>query len=189
MPNELRYPDLFAGRLVRLRALDTERDAAAVARWSTDTEFRRWSDSDAVRPESAAQVRADDAQRPERPNSFQFGIHPIADDRFIGHVGLWVRDWAGAEAFVGIGIGERDYWSKGYGTDAMQLALRFAFHELNLERVSLEANGENGRAIRSYEKCGFVHEGTQREYEGRDGRRWHIINMGLLREAWEQANG
>lgn len=109
--------------------------------------------------------------------------------QFIGYVGLWVVSWAGAEAFVGIGIGERAYWSQGYGTDAMRLALRFGFHELNLERISLETNGENARAIRAYEKCGFAHEGTQREWEGRDGRRWHVISMGLLRSDWERANG
>ncbi len=188
MLTQLRYPNLYAGPLVRLAALDPERDAAAFARWSHDTEYRRWLDSDAVRPEIAAQVKAELEKRAERPNAFPFGIHTAADDTFIGFVGLWIRDWSNAEAFVGIGLGDRAYWSRGYGSAAMQLALRFAFHELNLERVSLEANAENARAIRAYEKCGFVHEGNQREWEGRDGRRSDIIAMGILRADWERAN-
>lgn len=183
----LRYPNLYAGPLVRLAAVDADRDTAALARWTRDTEYRRLLDSDPARYESAAQVKEGIEKRAERPNGYQFGIHVAADDTFIGFVGLWVVNWAAAEAFVGIGIGDRAYWSKGYGSAAMQLALRFAFHELNLERVSLEANGDNARAIRAYEKCGFVHEGTQREWEGRDGRRAHIINMGILRGDWEQA--
>ena len=188
MLTQLRYPNLYTGPLVRLAALDSERDAAALARWSGDTEYRRWLDSDAVRGETAAEVKAAMDKGAERPNDFPFGIHVAADDTFIGGVRLWIRDWSGGEAFVGIGIGDRAYWSKGYGSAAMQLALRFAFHELNLERVSLEANAENARAIRAYEKCGFVHEGTQREWEGRDGRRWDLINMGILRADWERAH-
>jgi RimJ/RimL family protein N-acetyltransferase len=187
MSAQLRYPNLFAGPLVRLAALDAERDSALIARWSGDTEFRRLLDSDPVRYQLASEVKTDIEKRAERPNAFPFGIHTAADDKFIGFVSLWVRDWSSAEAFVGIGIGDRAYWSRGYGSDAMRLALRFAFHELNLERVSLEANGDNARAIRAYEKCGFVHEGTQREWEGRDGRRAHIIAMGILRADWERA--
>ena len=188
MQTELRYPNLYAGAKVRLAALDAERDAATVARWSADTEFRRLLDSDPARYESAAEVKEGIEKRAERPNAFQFAIHAWPEDKLIGFVGLWAN-WPNAEAFVGIGIGERAYWSQGYGSEAMTLALRFAFHELNLERVSLEANGDNARAIRAYEKCGFVHEGTQREWEGRDGKRADIINMGILRADWEQAHG
>ncbi len=189
MLTQLRYPNLYAGPLVRLAALDSERDAAALARWSGDTEYCRWRYSDPIRSESATQVKEDLDKHAERPNDFPFGIHVAADDTFIGDVRLWITNWSNAEAFVGIGLGDRAYWSKGYGSAAMRLALRFAFHELNLERVSLEANAENLRAIRAYEKCGFVHEGTQREWEGRDGRRWDMVGMGIMRADWEQANG
>lgn len=188
MPTQLRYPDLYAGTLVRLAAQDPERDAAAFARWTTNSELRRWADGDAVRPESAAHVRAAMEQRAEHGRSFPFGIHLLTTGQFIGYVGLWVISWPNAEAFVGIGLGEQANLSQGFGTDAMRLALRFGFHELNLERISLEANADNARAIRSYEKCGFVHEGTQREWDGRDGQREHIISMGLLRADWEQAD-
>lgn len=89
---------------------------------------------------------------------------------------------------MGIGIGEREYWSKGYGTDAMNVILRFAFDELNLYRISLNVFEYNQRAIRSYEKVGFVVEGREREFLRRGGRRWDMIFMGLLREEWAQKN-
>lgn len=89
---------------------------------------------------------------------------------------------------MGIGIGEREYWSKGYGTDAMNVILRFAFDELNLYRISLNVFEYNQRAIRSYEKVGFVVEGREREFLRRAGRRWDMIFMGLLREEWAQKN-
>ncbi|MCJ7660780.1 MAG: GNAT family N-acetyltransferase [Anaerolineales bacterium] len=96
--------------------------------------------------------------------------------------------WSHGDSSVGIGIGEREYWSKGYGTDAMNVILRFAFDELNLYRISLNVFEYNQRAIRSYEKVGFVVEGREREFLRRAGRRWDMIFMGLLREEWAQKN-
>ncbi len=87
---------------------------------------------------------------------------------------------------MGIGIGEREYWGNGYGTDAMRAILHFAFTELNLYRVSLNVFEYNPRAIRSYEKAGFVAEGRQRQVLNRDGRRWDVIYMGILHEEWER---
>jgi RimJ/RimL family protein N-acetyltransferase len=66
----------------------------------------------------------------------------------------------------------------------MKVILRYAFRELNLRRVALDTFEYNPRAIRSYEKIGFVHEGRAREYLWRDGRRWDLIFMGILREEW-----
>ncbi len=87
---------------------------------------------------------------------------------------------------MGIGLGERKYWSKGYGTDAMRIILRYAFTELNLHRVSLDTFEYNPRAIRSYEKAGFKIEGRVRQLLNREGRRWDVIYMGILREEWEK---
>ena len=85
---------------------------------------------------------------------------------------------------MGIGIGEREFWGKGYGTDAMDLILRYAFVELNLRRVSLNVFEFNQRALRSYEKAGFQLEGRQRQVMQREGRRSDILYMGILREEW-----
>ena len=60
--------------------------------------------------------------------------------------------------------------------------------EMNLRRVSLNVFEYNPRGIRSYEKAGFRHEGRQRQYLNRDGRRWDIVYMGILREEWMAEN-
>ena len=99
-------------------------------------------------------------------------------------MGLFGIEWHAGVAFVGIGIGETDYRGKGYGTDAMRLILRYAFEALHLRRVSLDVFEYNQRAYRSYIKAGFVEEGRARQYLHRDGRRWDLIYMGILREEW-----
>jgi len=77
-------------------------------------------------------------------------------------------------------------WGKGYGTDAMRVLLRFAFTEINLHRVSLTVFGYNPRAIRSYEKAGFVVEGRARQRLRRDGQWWEVVYMGILKDEWKE---
>ncbi len=185
MNSQLTSTNLFHGALVRLAALDPETDPAAVVRWFGDSDFARLLDSDPARPRSAKQEKEDMEKRAEQPYGYPFAIRTLEGDQLIGFVSLWARNGASAEGWVGIGIGEAEYQGKGYGTDAMRLLLRFAFHELNLARVSLEAFAHNARAVRSYEKAGFQIEGLQRQWEGRDGQRRDVVSMGILREDWE----
>lgn len=184
MASQLTHRNLFTGALVRLAALDPERDPAVIAPWFSDSEYLRLLDSDPARPQTAKQVKADMEKRAERDTAFPFAIRTLESDQLIGFVSLWAGNGSNAEGWVGIGLGERAYWGKGYGTDAMRLLLRYAFHELNLERVSLEAFAYNARAIRSYEKAGFRHEGLQRAAMRREGKRLDVVSMGILRTEW-----
>ena len=123
-------------------------------------------------------------QEKDPPSVYSFCIRKLDDNRLIGFIGLDGDIFTHGEAFVGIGIGERQFWSKGYGTDAMKVILRYGFLELNLRRVALTTFEYNPRAVRSYEKAGFVHEGRVRECLYREGRQWDLLFMGLLREEW-----
>jgi len=122
------------------------------------------------------------------PASYFFSIRTIAEDKLIGDLGLDVVDWSGRDAFVGLGIGESEYWGRGYGTDVMDILLRFAFTEINLRRVTLTVFEYNPRAIRSYEKAGFRHEGRERKVLNKEGKRWDMLFMGILREEWLEKN-
>jgi RimJ/RimL family protein N-acetyltransferase len=182
---------LFVGERVRLAATNPEKDAAAMATWSRDAEFLRLLDSDPARGWSAAKLKNDleEAQGKEEPKAgiFPFLIRALDGDRLLGFVSLDI-DWPHRDAWVAIALGERADWSKGYGSDAMRVLLRFAFRELNLQRVSLSVFGYNPRAQRSYAKVGFVVEGVMRERLKRDGRRWDMLMLGILREDWEKVS-
>ncbi|NLG74290.1 MAG: GNAT family N-acetyltransferase [Chloroflexi bacterium] len=180
--------NLFHGELVRLTLEDADRVAAAFSRWGQDMEYARLLDSGPVRLFSSSIMRQwiEKEYLGDNPGMVNFFIRTLADDRLIGFIGLGGIHWNHGDAFVGIGIGEREYWGKGYGTDAMRVLLRFAFEELNLHRVSLTVFEYNPRAIRSYEKAGFAVEGRVREFVHRGGRRWDMICMGILRREWEQ---
>lgn len=183
--------DLFRGKLVRLAMDEPEVMAEAFARWTRDSEYWRLLASDPTRPNSVKATRdwLEKELFKDPPNFHMFTIHRLDDDRLIGEIGMDGVDQMHGETFVGIGLGERDSWGRGYGTDAMRIILRFAFTELNLRRVSLNVFDYNPRAIASYKKVGFVEEGRLRRFLYRDGHRWDLIFMGMLREEWELHKG
>ena len=103
----------------------------------------------------------------------------------IGSCGLQKINWRNRQGEVGIFIGAREYWGWGYGTDAMRTLLNWGFHTLNLNRIYLRVFADNPRAIRSYQKAGFVEEGRLRQDDFRNGVYRDTLLMSLLREEWE----
>jgi RimJ/RimL family protein N-acetyltransferase len=182
--------DIFSGKLVRLSAFDPEEMSKALPRWSRNSEYFRLLSSSMgpMQSSKAAATWMEKEVMELSPASYFFSIRTIAEDKLIGDLGLDVVDWSGRDAFVGLGIGETEYWGKGYGTDVMNVLLRFAFSEINLRRVTLTVFEYNPRAIRSYEKVGFSHEGRLRKVINKEGRRWDILFMGILRAEWLEGN-
>lgn len=177
---------ILTGKLVYLAALEPQALAEAIHRWDRDSEFRRLLDSSPANQYSVKKLKelCQKEQVDEPRSGYTFGIHSVEGNNLIGFTDLEGNIIPHGEAFVGIGIGDRDFWGKGYGSDAMKVILRFAFQELNLRRVALDTFEYNPRAIHSYEKVGFIHEGRARKYLYREGRRWDLIFMGILREEW-----
>ena len=91
--------------------------------------------------------------------------------------------FVGAE--VGLFIGDKSCWNKGYGTEVMRLLLRHGFGTLNLNRIFLRVDAANQGGIRAYEKAGFVHEGRFREGTFRDGHYEDMLFMSVLRSEWQ----
>ncbi|MFZ6026225.1 MAG: GNAT family N-acetyltransferase [Chloroflexota bacterium] len=179
--------NLFEGKLVRLTAGDPGTLAEAFSRWARNSTYARLLDSDPSRLWSQKKTKEwfekDLEKEATEPG---FCIRTVADDKLIGFVSAWGLNWQHGDTFLGIGIGEEDFWGKGYGTEALRLFLGYVFREMNLRRVSLNVFGYNPRAIRSYEKCGFKIEGRLREAILKEGKRWDVVFMGILREEWEQ---
>lgn len=177
--------ELLTGKHIRLTAQDPAKDASAAASWHRDTNYTRLLESEPVTPPRVQDWR-EHFERELNPRFFPFAVRTMDSDRVIGFVVLMRVEHAHGSAYVGIGIGDTQDRGKGYGSEAMQLALDFGFQELNLHRVSLEAVATNAQAIRSYEKCGFVHEGQTRGTDFRYGVRTNLVSMGILRSEWEQ---
>ena len=182
--------DYFTGKLVRLRVEEPQTLAEACGRWNQNSEYLRLLNSEAANPASVKKITewiAKDQEKEPAPY-LMFGIRTLIDERLVGFIELDGNFFPNGEAFVGIGVGDREFWGRGYGTDAMNVILCYAFQELNLRRVSLDTFEYNPRAVRSYEKAGFIHEGAARDFLHREGQRWDLIFMGVLREEWQAKN-
>ncbi|MBP6017036.1 MAG: GNAT family N-acetyltransferase [Candidatus Promineofilum sp.] len=185
-------PNLLRGEKVRLTAV-TSADMTAITRWWGDPDFMRLYNTAPAMPRNDDQIsRRFDLGR-AGDDAFLFAVRLVndsaseADDDLIGLLELDGVAWAHRTTFVSIGIGDARYRGLGYGREAMQLALAFAFNELNLYRVCLTVFSYNDQAIALYERLGFVREGTYREHLERDGRRHDMYLYGLLRPEWEKA--
>lgn len=173
---------MIVGTKVRLRAIERE-DLPTFVRWFNDHEVTHYLQM--TGPLSLAQEERWFESQLEDEKSMVLAIETL-DGVHIGNLGLHRIDSRNRHAQLGIVIGEKEYWDKGCGTDAVRTALRYAFDELNLNRVYLRVYEYNKRAIRCYEKCGFRHEGTLRQDLFHDGRYHDTLIMGVLREEFDK---
>jgi RimJ/RimL family protein N-acetyltransferase len=168
------------GSLVRLR-LRTEEDIPLFVRWYSDPEVLHWLHL-SEGPEQTTEVERQRFEATERDPTRLTWIIETRDGAPIGSVGLLAIEETHKRAELGISIGEKSYWGRGYGTDAIRVALRFAFQNLGLRRVTLITDADNERGIRCYEKCGFVKEGVLRGHRLRHGEPLDMLAMAVLAE-------
>jgi RimJ/RimL family protein N-acetyltransferase len=174
------------GELVYLRPLEPD-DAATVHRWYEDDEFRRLMGD---LPMSLAARRAGYERGaadfdPGTTDVFRFVICRLEDGVPVGRTDLFSIDRTNGSAAFGIGIGDRAARGHGYGSDAVNALVDFAFGELRLERVWLSTDEENAAAQGTYRRCGFVEEARRRRAFVDRGRLIDEVRMSLLREEWE----
>lgn len=186
---------VYEGKRVRFAAIDHENDPAIESGWTHNPLYLRMLNRDPARPLSAWEIKkkyeALEKEMDDKRNLFYFALRTMPEegqpDRLIGFARLYSVDWSNGNAFAEIGIGDPQDWGKGYGSEAMQLLLRYAFAELNLYRVSIVTLAYNTRAIRLMECAGFKEEVRCREAVLRDGQRWDMLHFGILNSEWQKS--
>jgi len=167
---------MMHGERIRLRTIERE-DIPRFLEWLNDPDVTRYLQL--YLPFSRAEEEEWFERHLEDEGSRVFAIE-TEEGRHIGNVGLEDINWKDRHAKLGIFIGEKGSWDRGYGTDAVRTVLRLAFLEMGLHRISLHVFGFNQRARRCYEKAGFHAEGWLREAHFTDGRYHDVLLMGIL---------
>jgi RimJ/RimL family protein N-acetyltransferase len=177
---------MIRGERVNLRAVEPT-DYPLLTRWLNDPDVMiHWG-----RPgNTVSHEEVESAERAEasRPNSRKYIIE-TRDRAPIGQIDYYDLDWQNRSAWVSIMIGDPEFWSGGYGTDAMRALLNYLFRQLALHRVALTAHESNERALRSYAKNGFVREGTLRDWAFFDGGWVNGVMMSVLRDDFLRLTG
>ena len=172
------------GEKVFLRPAERD-DLELFVRWFADAEMTRYLATNVPFSMAMEERWFDSMLEKQGKGSYHFVICLLADGRPIGTTGFQHVDQENGSAAFGIGIGEKGEWNRGYGTDALRTMCDFGFGQLRLERIELDVYEPNRSAQRSYEKAGFVTEGTLRHAHFAEGRHWDVLRMSLLREEWE----
>ncbi len=163
---------------VQLRELTLD-DVEERYQWSLDKEVT----NHLVVPDQYPPFTREDTKKwIEAAITTENGIH-------IGWVDLKNFDKTNKNAELGIVIGNKEYWGKGYALAALYRMLHVGFFEFELEKVWLRVDEDNFQARKSYEKAGFVCEGLMRNDRLRQGKFIYRYRYSMLREKYESLNG
>ncbi len=177
---------MLQGEKVVLRALQRS-DLERLCQFNNDLEVELAGGGDPPWPQSLERLQAEyDANVASGGrDGTSFAIE--ADGKLIGQCALFHMDQVARTASLGIGIGDKAYWGRGYGRDALRVLLDYGFRLQNMRRIWLSVNGNNERAMRAYRACGFREEGRLREHVWSNGAYVDLVHMGMLRQEWEGA--
>ncbi|HEX6339253.1 MAG TPA: GNAT family protein [Jiangellaceae bacterium] len=178
---------ILRGEKVYLREL-RDNDLPLLVKW--------WNDPQAAalqtlvvrpQPESAVVERYREWSSSKDFTGAWFSIVAQEDDGLVGHISLFGVQMPTRAATLAISVGP-EHWSRGLGTDALRVIVRYGFQELGLNRIGLGVWAFNDRAIAAYRKVGFVEEGRRRQMTFHAGHFHDEVLMSILRSEWDAAS-
>lgn len=177
---------VIEGERVRLRRIERA-DLVTLHRWMNDSEVVSWARFSADHMISQAQLERD--LEKDFAGDDTEHLRYIVEERASGSAIGWctIRTWdrKHVSANVGIALGDKALWGKGYGTEAMRLLLTIVFDFQGWHRAELWTLAENERAIKSFEKCGFRIEGREHESTYYEGAYHDVVLMAVLKSEWD----
>ncbi|MFE5185368.1 GNAT family N-acetyltransferase [Streptomyces sp. NPDC056628] len=165
----------------------TEDDAAVMAEIIEDPDVVRFT-GEPPAGLTEERLRSWYGSRSGQTDRLDLAVTDRATGELVGEVVLYEWDARARGCTFRTLIGPRGR-GRGLGTEATRLIVGHGFEQLGLHRIELEAYGHNARALRVYEKVGFVREGVRREADFRDGRWLDWVLMALLAREWAAHRG
>jgi RimJ/RimL family protein N-acetyltransferase len=176
---------MLKGKSVLLRPIKRS-DISYFLNWFNDREIVQYLDMYLPMTEMSEEKFIEELGTARAGSDVVLVIEAIEGDstKPIGNCGLHQINPKDRDATFGIIIGEKDYWSKGYGVEAGRLMINYGFQQLNLHRISSAAVAFNERSIKLHRKLGFKEEGRLRQAMFKNGEYHDRLEFGILREEW-----
>lgn len=171
---------MFAGSKVLLRYYKRE-DVVRAHKFMNDYDISRVLSLDAIYPISLEEESFVAKNRNDNLN-YNFAIESLESGEYIGGCGIHKVNTKNRTCEIGIFIGDKNLWGKGFGTDALETLINFIFNELNLKKIKLAVYSFNDRAIKCYKALGFQEEGILKREIFREGKYHDVILMAMFRE-------
>ncbi len=170
---------------MRLRAIDPS-DADMFFKHRQDDEISRL-DARIQWPQTLTGIRHKLEDRTKNnKNDDEDLVIETRDGQAVGGINTQTTDPRSGTFSIGLGLGERSSWGKGYAKEAMLLMLRYMFHELRYQKCNIGVYAYNERALGFYRHLGFVDEGRLRRNHFTAGEYYDEILLGMTREEFDQ---
>ena len=176
---------MLYGKRIRLRGNERS-DLARFVAWLNDPEVCRYLSMSLPVSQAGEELWFENMLKmPSEEQPLGIEIKEGEGWLLIGICSISKINWRIRSAEVGLFIGDKSKWNKGYGTEVMRLLLHHGFGTLNLNRIFMHVDSENKGGIRAYEKAGFILESRLRAANFRDGRYFDKLIMSVLRSEWK----
>ncbi|MFA6495259.1 MAG: GNAT family protein [Candidatus Paceibacterota bacterium] len=172
----------LVGKKVVLRPLNKETDLVATIRWVNDPEVTRYLNHTLPITEREECEWFDGIGKSAK--SITLAIETKDDHKLIGSMGIHNIWWTSRVGTTGALIGEKEYWGRGYGTDAKMILLNYAFNTLNLQKICSTVIAFNKRSLHYSLHCGYKIEGRRPRHIFRNGRYHDLVELGLFKKDW-----
>jgi len=169
------------GEQVYLRAIELSDATESYLSWLNDPETTRGLMSGAY-PSNLNELRKYVEQVSNSKDAVMFAVCDKSNDEHIGNIKIDRFDWTSRTCELGILLGSKSHRGKGIGTEVCRMVLQYAFTQLNIRKVLLAVYANNPAAIRTYEKLGFVMEGTLRDHIWAEGSYVDKHFMGIFKD-------
>jgi RimJ/RimL family protein N-acetyltransferase len=158
-------------------------------RWSNDAILSYYDDDG---PEDSEVVPIENTKKyiervitEDDDSIIRFGIHNKEDNSLIGFCMIAFIDHYNKSCMIGMTLGEKEEWGKGYGREVLNEIIRYCFEDLNMNRIGAEIYSFNERSIKMFENAGFIKEGIIRQLVYKRNKFEDEYMYGLLRGEWK----
>jgi len=182
---EIIFPKTLSSKRLLLRTL-TDEDKGSIFEIYSDEETAKYDDWIPMKKVAQAQRLIDNSNKYFNEKSLlRYGIVLKESNMLIGSCALFDFDEWNKKCSIFYQI-NRNYWNKGYASEAIKLLVKFAFEELHTNRIEAFITPGNDASQKVLEKNGFIREGLMREMEFYKDKFWDGIVMGMLKKDYER---
>lgn len=181
------HKQLFEGPMIRLAAIDPEKDGAVEAAWTYDLDYARDLRQGPARPLGALELKKNYeglAAKSEAGNQFHFAVRIKDGDLLVGFVRFHSIFWIHGTAIFTLSFADEALLRQ-FGPEVLDLVFCYGFRELNLYRLETILPSYRLAAIALFEGAGFLMEARRRQAAYRDGQLWDVLNFGILQSEWK----
>lgn len=175
------YHPFIVGEKIYLRGLERPDLEGEYFDWLNDREVTKFLDSGFF-PNTMEKMEEYYSNIALSPNNLMLAIIDKESDKHIGNIKAGPINWVTGVASLGIMIGNKEFWGRGYGTEAIRLVLDYAFKSLNLHKVTAGIVANHQASIRAFQKAGFEIEGRAKSQFFLDGEYCDSLYLGIVKE-------